>query len=75
MMPIMSGVEFLEQYRDMDGAKSKVIVLSNLSSGKEVDQALGLGAEKNFVKSDLSPSQLINLVRYELEAHIGQRAL
>jgi DNA-binding response OmpR family regulator len=72
MMPIMDGVEFLEYYNDLDGVKSKVIVLSNLSSGKEVDRALELGAEKNFVKSDLSPSQLIGLVRYELDARIGQ---
>ena len=71
MMPIMDGVEFLENYNDLGGVKSKVIVLSNLSSGKEVVQALELGAAKNFVKSDLSPSQLIALVRYELDARFG----
>lgn len=74
MMPIMDGVEFLESYNDLDGVKSKVIVLSNLSSGKEVDRALELGAEKNFVKSDLSPSQSIALVRYELDTRISQEA-
>lgn len=73
MMPIMDGVEFMERYSDLDGVKSRVIVLSNLSSGKELDRALELGAEKSFVKSDLSPSQLISSVRYALDAHIDQK--
>jgi DNA-binding response OmpR family regulator len=71
MMPIMNGVEFLENYTNLAGTKSKIIVLSNLSSGREVDRALELGAEKNFVKADLSPSQLIAAVRYDLDASIS----
>jgi Response regulators consisting of a CheY-like receiver domain and a winged-helix DNA-binding domain len=69
MMPVMDGVGFLRKYSDGQGnLESKVIVLSNLSSGDELTEALKLGAHKSVLKSNLSPSQLLSMVRYELEA-------
>lgn len=70
MMPVMDGVTFLEHYLKEIGGKDdlpKIIILSNLSSGEELSKALKLGASKNYVKADLSPKQLINMVRYELQ--------
>jgi DNA-binding response OmpR family regulator len=67
MMPIMSGVEFLENYDKLDEMKSRIIILSNLSSGTELDRAYDLGVQKNLVKSDLSPKDLIHAIRYDLE--------
>lgn len=68
MMPVMDGIEFLEHYTQLEGPKSKVIILSNLSAGKEIDRAYELGVVKNLVKSDISPKQLIAAIRYDLEA-------
>ena len=69
MMPVLDGVGFLEQFSGPDGKLgSKVIILSNLSTGQELTRALSLGAYKNILKAELSPSQLLAMVRYELEA-------
>jgi len=67
MMPILDGVAFLERYAQHENEIPKVIVLSNLSSGDEITRALDLGAIKSAVKANLSPKQLISLVRYELK--------
>lgn len=67
MMPIMDGPAFLEKYAAM-ASPTKVIILSNLSSGDELTRALDLGARSNILKASLSPKQLISTVRYEVEA-------
>ena len=69
MMPIMNGVEFLEHYDKLEEMKSRIIILSNLSSGAELDRAYDLGVQKNLVKSDLSPTDLINAIRYDIEVN------
>lgn len=68
MMPVMDGLAFLETISSEAGEIPKVIMLTNLSSGTETEQALKLGAEKILLKSDLSPRDLIATVRYEVEA-------
>jgi DNA-binding response OmpR family regulator len=64
MMPVLSGVSFLERF-DNTGA-TKVIILSNLSSGEDLEKALQLGAQENIVKASLSPRELLSKVRYEI---------
>lgn len=68
MMPRVDGVTFLEKFHLAPDAATKVIILSNLSSGEELTKALKLGAHKNVVKADMSPRQLLSLVRYELQS-------
>jgi DNA-binding response OmpR family regulator len=68
MMPVLDGIGFLEKFMPGAPSSTRVIILSNLSSGIEVDTALKLGAERSALKAALSPKQLISLVRYELEA-------
>lgn len=68
MMPVMNGVDFLESYEDIEAMKSKIIILSSLSSGKELERARELGVHKSLVKSDVSPTQLVNTIRYDIEA-------
>lgn len=70
MMPIMDGPAFLEKYTAEAQVMqlSNVIILSNLSSGDELNRALELGARRNILKASLSPKQLIATVRYEVEA-------
>jgi DNA-binding response OmpR family regulator len=68
MMPGMDGNTFLREYARVADMLPKIVILSNLSSGEELEKALDLGAHKNVIKSDLSPRQLVSLVRYELQA-------
>ncbi|MDB5181664.1 MAG: DNA-binding response regulator VicR [Candidatus Saccharibacteria bacterium] len=65
MMPIMNGVDFLKH---APVATTKIIIMSNLSSGDLLTQAIELGAYKSVLKSDLSPKQLLALVRYEVRS-------
>ena len=67
MMPEMDGIEFLKNLDDEEFIKSKVIVMSNLSMGKEIDRVRDLGVEKIILKSDTSPKQLISIIRYHLD--------
>jgi two-component system nitrogen regulation response regulator NtrX len=63
MMPIIDGPGFLEKFAPDE--MTKVIILSNLSSGEQLARALKLGAHKTVLKADLSPQQLVSMVRYE----------
>lgn len=65
MMPVLTGLGFMEKYKN---PKTKIIILSNLSHGKELAQALRLGARSNIVKASLSPKELISSVRYEISS-------
>jgi DNA-binding response OmpR family regulator len=68
MMPVMNGVDFLKHFTPEKHSKTRVIMLTNLSSGEELDTTLTLGVSRRALKSDLSPRQLLSLVRYEIEA-------
>lgn len=68
MMPKVDGLMFLERCKTLHVDLPTVIMLSNLSSGDELERAVSLGAHRTAIKADLSPKQLISLVRYELEA-------
>lgn len=63
MMPVLDGIGFLQSF---DNPDTKVIILSNLSSGEILEQALKLGADSNIVKASLSPRELLSKVRYEV---------
>lgn len=70
MMPKMDGIGFLESLDDKEFIKSRIIVMSNLSEGKEIDRVRELGVEKTILKSDTSPKQLISVIRYHLEGKL-----
>lgn len=63
MMPVLDGVGFLKRFKDRS---TKVIILSNLSSGRELEAALKLGAEASIIKATLSPKELLARIRYEV---------
>jgi CheY-like chemotaxis protein len=67
MMPVMDGVTFIERLAARQPILPAIVILSNLSSGDELSRALALGARKNVIKADISPRQLLALVRYELQ--------
>ncbi|HRJ05961.1 MAG TPA: response regulator [Candidatus Saccharibacteria bacterium] len=66
MMPVMSGVKFLEKFMPNVPDGTEVVVLSNLSSGVELEQAMDLGVYRCLLKSDVSPKELVAAVRNEL---------
>jgi CheY-like chemotaxis protein len=68
MMPVLNGVQFMEQFMPSAPSKTRVIILSNLSGGPELEAAMRLGAVQSALKASLSPKDLISLVRYDLEA-------
>jgi DNA-binding response OmpR family regulator len=68
MMPVLDGVGFLKQFAPNKPKKTKVIILSNLTSGTEIESAMNMGVERSLLKSSLSPNELIAFVRYELGA-------
>lgn len=68
MMPRMDGISFLKKCKEDSIALKAVVVLSNLSSGDQLEQALKLGVRRTAVKAELSPKQLISLVKYELNS-------
>jgi CheY-like chemotaxis protein len=63
VMPKMDGFEVLAQLRKLPEIKAtKIYIFSNLGQTSEVEKGLGNGADGYFVKSNLTPSQLVNKV-------------
>lgn len=68
MMPRMDGITFLKKCQEEGLELNAVIVLSNLSSGNQIEEAMNLGVRRTEIKANLSPKQLISLVKFELQA-------
>ena len=72
MMPEVDGVKFLKLSKIATKSPStQVIILSNLSSGNDIEEALHLGANQHVLKSSLTPRDLIELVESVLSAEIS----
>lgn len=64
VMPRMDGFTVLKELRaDPATAKLTVYVFSNLGQSTEVEQGLKEGANGYFIKSSLTPSQLVEKVK------------
>lgn len=66
-MPVMNGVEFLEQY-DLKNKHPnvKVVVFSNYDMQDEIDDAYRLGADRYVLKAWASPRELLQIVNDSL---------
>lgn len=63
LMPISNGVDFLTKAKlRILSPKTKVVIFSNESSGKLLDQAMKLGAIDHVVKSSITPHELLEYV-------------
>ena len=62
-MPIMNGWEFLAEYKNKKPAKTKVIVFSNMVEPDIEKQAASLGAYRSILKSSMTPSSMLSLVK------------
>jgi len=66
LMPVMDGLEFLKNYNPADKGAADIILLTNMPSSPDVDQCLKLGVKTVAVKSSLTPSGLLELVKESL---------
>lgn len=66
-MPVMNGVEFLEEYRLKETHPDvKVVVFSNYDMQDEIDDAYRLGADRYVLKAWASPRELLQIVKDSL---------
>lgn len=74
LMPEMGGIEFLEHYDLLNKhPKTKVVILSNLGEGGEVQRAMALGAYKYIVKAHESPEELSTLVNHLIRKNLNKK--
>lgn len=72
VMPGMDGFETLENIKkDERFRKIPVLISTNLDNDEDKAQALKLGAKDYFVKSQHTPSELVEKVRSLIEGGIG----
>ena len=68
MMPVLDGVGFMEKALGSKSPSTRIVIMSNLSSGEGLVKALKLGAHRQAVKSDLAPQDVVRIVDEELQA-------
>ncbi len=63
LMPQLDGIGFLKRANiKQTYPKTKVVACTNLSDSETREKMLSLGADRQVLKSDLSPSQLVALI-------------
>jgi len=68
LMPIKSGVEFLESYDIINEHPNvKILVFTNIDNAPEINEALRLGADKCIIKAWTSPQGLVKLISNMLQ--------
>ena len=68
LMPRTDGYEVIKKVReDAQIKKIPILVLSNLGQQEEINKGLKLGADDYIVKTDITPSELINKVERMLK--------
>jgi len=63
VMPVLDGLETLKKIKGDDRFKKmRVIIFTNLNNDEDKQQALGLGANDYFVKSQHTPAELVDKI-------------
>lgn len=75
MMPVMSGMEFMQEIQTRPVPLPHVIVFSNISATEEINKALGLGAHAFWTKSDYTPDQLSKKLITLWQTKFGEAAV
>jgi CheY-like chemotaxis protein len=74
-LPVMDGLTFLAHYQPIKHLATKVVILTNYVTQKEVDEAYRLGVDRYVLKTWVSPKALLRLVAYEFsvpKTKVGQ---
>lgn len=61
-MPVMSGIEFLREFKPAEHPKTTIVVFSNYDAHKDIDEAHALGIDRYVLKARIAPRDLIHLV-------------
>ena len=70
LMPVMDGLLMLKELRYSEYGKSvPIIILTNLERTKVVGESLEKDFNNYFMKSDLEPDDVINIIREKLMEH------
>lgn len=68
VMPYMDGLEVLKEVKSNEALKDiPVILLTNLSQKKEVEEGLRLGAKDYLIKSHFTPSEVLEKINSHLK--------
>lgn len=68
MMPVLDGAGFMEKAGLIKKSpKTRIVIMSNLSSGEGLEKVLKLGAHRHAVKSDLAPTDVVAIIEEELQ--------
>lgn len=62
LMPIMGGLEFLQNYSLDTHDKVKVVIFTNMENSPEVTEAYNLGATRCIIKSWTAPQNLTKII-------------
>jgi two-component system, OmpR family, alkaline phosphatase synthesis response regulator PhoP len=64
MMPKKSGIEVLQELRDAPETKDvAVVLLSNVGDQEYIDKGMALGASGYLLKSNYTPSEVVDKIR------------
>lgn len=64
MMPSMDGLETLSAIKELTTTiHAKIIIFSNISSQKEINKAMTLGADGYIVKANTTPKYIIDKIK------------
>lgn len=74
LMPIMGGLELLEQYKLKIHPKVKVLIFTNMENSPEVNKAYNLGATRCIIKSWTAPQNLNKVIDETLKEKTLSRA-
>lgn len=67
LLPDQGGFETLRQIRRYpDGPKVKVMILSNIAEGEDMEEAKRLGTLEYMVKANFTPTEIISKVEQAL---------
>lgn len=67
MMPKIDGIGILQMLKEQKKKLPKIIMLTNLSHDKALEEAKDLGAVDCVIKSEVTPDQIIQKVSHLLE--------
>jgi CheY-like chemotaxis protein len=68
LMPVMGGLEFLENWEDRTKGDVKVLIFTNMENSPEVAEAYKLGANRCIIKSWTAPHNLAKVVSDTLQS-------
>jgi DNA-binding response OmpR family regulator len=67
LMPIKSGLEFLQQFDANAHPAAKLVIFTNLDNSPEIHEAFKFGADQCILKAGTSPAGLIEVVNNVLK--------